>query len=331
MKLLLITGAGASRKLNARGTDRIPLMGEWADALKHQFGPHLSRILGLDAVTTGQQFEELLGELTRWLQFKDLNMRFAPMLSRHDRYIKREVAALRRSIELAERRGEALEAALAETLIEKFGTSCFDAQGAAKAYDYLLRQIHKGRPEEFICATTNYDRSLELALRELNFRVRTGFHHDGFGLPPLSPKDLGTFAGQPAVLHLHGAVGWHRDAANIVEVPLANSNHPEIGRPAVLYPSKNKVIEDSIVASIWTELDRALDQASHVFVLGHGLGDDHLVARLERVPVPLAVSTHQPEDAKRIRELLPDAKIVKIDFSPRPKIDTEAMNAWLAC
>lgn len=328
MKLLLITGAGASRNLNAHGTERIALMDEWAAVLTHRLGPELSRIIGLDTVSTGQQFEELLGELTRWLQLKDLNMRFAPMLSEHDKYDERKVAFFRNSIQLAEQRGETLEEALDETLIEQFGHSRFDTEGAAKAYDYLLRQIHKGRPDELICATTNYDRSLELALRKMNFRVRTGFYHDGIGLPTLSLTDLGAFADQPAVLHLHGAVGWYRAAGDIVEVPAANSNHPEIGRPAVLYPSKNKVVEDSIVAGIWTELDRALDHATHVFVLGHGLGDGHLIERLERVPVPLAVTANRPEDVARIHHLLPDASVVKTTFSPKPRIDTKALTAW---
>jgi hypothetical protein len=329
MKLLLITGAGASRNLNAGGTDPVALMDGWAAALKQRFGPEVSRIIGLDSVTTGQQFEELLGELTRWLQLKELNMRFAPMLSQHDKYDERKVAFFRRSIQIAEKRGEALEAALDETLIEQFGHSRFDAQGSAKAYNYLLRQIHKGRPEEFICATTNYDRSLELALREMKYRARTGFYHDGIGVPNFSPTGLGTYADQPAVLHLHGAVGWYRAEGSIVEVPATNSTHPEIGRPAVLYPSKNKVVEDSIVAGIWTELDRAVDDATHIFVLGHGLGDDHLVARLDSVTVPLAVSAHWQEDADRIRDLLPHAYIVKLNFSPKPRIDTEAIKGWL--
>lgn len=329
MKLLLITGAGASRNLNARGSESITLMDEWAAVLKRRIGPGFSRIIGLDAVTTGQQFEELLGELTRWLQLKELNMRFAPMLSKHDKYNRREVALFRRSIQLAEERAEALEAALDETLIEQFGNLRFDAQGSAKAYDYLLRQIHKGRPEEFICATTNYDRSLELALREMKYRARTGFYHDGIGVPSFSPTGLGTYADQPAVLHLHGAVGWYRTAGGILEVPAANSNHPEIGPPAVLYPSKNKVIEESIVAAIWTELDRALEDATHIFVLGHSLGDDHLVARLKDVTAPLAVSTHRAEDADRIRDSLPHACAVKMTFASKPKIDTEAIKGWL--
>ncbi len=304
-------------------------MDEWADVLEHRLGPEILRIIGLSAVTTGQQFEELLGELTRWLQLKELNLRFAPMLSRGDKYNERKVALIRQSIKDAERRGEALETALDDTLVAQFGSSRFDAQGSARAYNYLLRQIHKGRPEELVCATTNYDRSLEIALREMDFRVRTGFHHDGISLPNLSLRDLGTFAAQPSVLHLHGAVGWYRDAGNIVEVPALNTNHPEISRPAVLYPSKNKVIEDSVVAGIWTEFDRALEHATHIFVLGHGLGDDHLVARLERSPVPLAVSAHHPDDADRVREMLPDARVVKVNFSPKPRIDTEAMLAWL--
>jgi hypothetical protein len=329
MKLLLITGAGASRNLNARDSKPIALMDEWASVLTHRFGPEVSKIIGLDAVTTAQEFEELLGELTRWLQLKDLNLRFAPMLSDRDRYDARKVQFFRHSLEVAERRGEALEVALDETLVEEFGLSRFDAEAAAKAYDYLLRQIHKGRPEELICATTNYDRSLELALRAIKYRARTGFYHDGVAVPRFSPAGLGTFGDMPAILHLHGAVGWYRDAHGILEVPLADSNHPEIGRPAVLYPSKNKIIEESSVAAIWAELDRALDDATHIFVLGHGLGDDHLVARLEGVTVPLAVTAHRTVDADRIRDSLSHAHVVKTTFASKPKIDTEAIKGWL--
>lgn len=276
MRLLVVTGAGASHNLNTPDSDPVVLMEGWASALRERFGPGLSRLMGLDRASSGQEFEELLGELTRWLQLKELNMRFSPMTSGSDQGQDDQVLHYQRALEQAAARGEQLERALDETLFEQFGPHRFDPEAASRAYGSVLAAAENPNdPVELICATTNYDRSLELALRGFHGYPRTGFQFDPIARAQLSTAGLGSFGDQPSILYLHGAVGWYHDPMDgtVVAYPAADRYRPDVGRPAVLYPSKNKIVEESTVAGIWDEFDAAIDSATHVFVIGHGLGE----------------------------------------------------------
>ncbi len=331
MRLLLITGAGASRNLNASGSDPIVLMDGWAQVLRDRFGPELSELLGLHLVKSGQDFEEHLGELARWLELMPLNERFAWMTSGVDHGRDGNVGQFLAALANAQARGERFQWALDESLFEQFGPARFDAPGAGRAYNALLSRIGAAgqRPEEIVCATTNYDRSIELALSEIYGSIRTGFRYDGITTPTLSCADLGSYERQPAVLYLHGAVGWYRGANGaVVAYPASDPFRPDLGRPAVLYPSRNKAVSDNVVRDIWSELDKAITDATHVFILGHGLADEHLVARLRGISVPLAVSFHTDADAATIEDRLPAAHRVKMDFGPEPKYDGKALADW---
>lgn len=183
----MITGAGASRNLNSPGSDPIVLMDGWASALREHFGSALSELIGLSKVVTGEDFEELLGELMPWLQLKELNMRFAWMTSGIDHGRDASVPAFEQGLNQAEKRGQRLERALDETLFEQFGPRRFGPREATSAYDALLSSILKGNDlHGLICATTNYDRSLELALEGLDMPARTGFKHNALWVPTLS-------------------------------------------------------------------------------------------------------------------------------------------------
>lgn len=95
----------------------------------------------------------------------------------------------------------------------------------------------------------------------------------------------------------------------------------------MLYPSNNKVVEDSITGDIWIEFDKAMESATHVLVLGHGLADEHLVSRLKAIS-GVAVTCHSQADVERANELLPEALRIKMDFSPEPEYDTDLLRAW---
>jgi hypothetical protein len=166
-------------------------------------------------------------------------------------------------------------------------------------------------------------------LGELGISPRTGFVYDGVHRATLSAEDLGSFQTQPSILYLHGAVGWYRGPdGSIVSYPANDPYRPDLGRPAVLYPSKNKVVEESTVREIWLQLDEAIKHATHVFVLGHGLADEHLVARLRAVNAPLAVTVHTDRDRENAATLLPKAELFDMEFSPEPTYDAPALHAW---
>lgn len=331
MQLLLITGSGASHLLSAPDSEPIVMMEGWAAALRAEFGPQLSELIGLDRVTTGEDFEEHLGELTRWLQLKLLNERFAFMTSGTDSGRDNVVSQFQQALQFATQRGDRLFRALDVSLCREFGADRFDVDAAKSAYDRLLVCLGDGvRPERLVWATTNYDHSGALALNALGEPPRTGFSYDGVRKSKLSGKGLGTFVDRkPSMLWLHGAVGWYRDGTgSIISYPADDPYRPDLGRPAVLYPSKNKVIEESAVAQIWNELDAALRDSTHVFVLGHGLFDDHLVSRLRAVTTPLAVAVHSENDRARAETFLPEALLIQMTFGPDPEYDEQQIRAF---
>jgi len=330
MKLLLITGAGASRNLNSQDSSPIMLMDEWAPALRDLLGPALSELLGLHHVVTGQDFEAHLGELMRWLSLKPFNKKFAWMTSGTDSGRDQSVVNFTDALGNAERRGERLQQTLDESLFEQFGPARFDSGVAGEAYDRLLSDAGGGnRPGRLICATTNYDRSLELALASLNIQPRTGFRYDGIRVPTLTADALGSYETQPSILYLHGAVGWYRDdRGSIVAYPAEERYRPEFGQPAVLYPSLNKAIGDGMTAQIWVEFDRALRDATHVLVVGHGLADEHLVQRLTTASAAIGVTYLTDADQKFVGERVPNAVAIKMEFGPTPHYDRAAMAAW---
>ena len=214
----------------------------------------------------------------------------------------------------------------------RLGPSRLDKRRSAGAYAHLVDGLRGKTPGfELVCATTNYDRSLEDALRADGLgQVRIGMTYDGIRKPALSAAALGEFGPTPSVLYLHGAVGWRRRDDGTIEGQSADEDEPALGRPAVLYPSNDKVVEESIVAELWRELERALGAATHVLVLGHGLADTHLVDRLANVKCRLAVTYFTDDDDARAAELLPDARRLRVAFGPEPKYDRPALKAWAA-
>lgn len=307
-------------------------MDGWAEVLRQRFGSALSELLGLHNVETAQDFEQHLGDLTRWLELVALNERFSWMTSGTDDGRDIQVTHYEAALRSAAERGERFQRTLDETLAELFGPGSFAASDVlGRAYNILLSAVGSDgrRPDEIVCATTNYDRSLELALASIYQQVRTGFRHDGIMRSTLEADGLGTFKRQPSLLYLHGAVGWYRsEDGGVVAYPAADPYRPDLGRPGVLYPSKNKVVEDSVVRDIWVELDAALANATHVLVLGHGLGDDHLVQRLRETDATLAVTCFSDEDGVRIESALPNAYPIHVDFGPKPNWDRKRLAIW---
>lgn len=331
LRLLVITGAGASRNLSTSPKRPIILMDGWADVLRENFGPELSQLYGLDSVNDGQDFEELIGEMFRWLALQPLNRRFSWMTSGTDMGRDGMVGAFEQGLDAAIARGNRLQQTLNETLFAEFGPSRFDAQSASAAYKQLVQMVSGARAlEGLIVASTNYDRSVEIGFAERGIDARIGFRLTGFNRPRLDASGLGEFQETPAVLYLHGAVGWYRaDDGAVVAYPADDVYRADIGAPAVLYPSRNKIVEDTVVKALWDELDNALESATHVLVLGHGLADDHLVSRLKRIPDRLAVSYFSDADRERAAQLLPGAAAIHIDFGPVPKVDQSALAGWI--
>jgi hypothetical protein len=346
MKLLLITGAGASRNLSVDSERPMLLMTDWRERLCADIGDGLAQSTGLDRAETGEQFEETLGALFRYReQMLPLGERFVNLARKDLVGDMRGPARFDQGLKQIKVNIDKLMAALHKSLFREFGPKRINAELAVKAYDDLLDVLTGAgsEPPSVICATTNYDRSLEIALEKMGRTVRTGFAASRYLTPTLDPQGLGAFdLGSTGLLYLHGAVGWYKKNDVITSQAADQDFNPTLGDPAVLYPSTNKDIEKSETRELWTEFDAAIEEASHIFILGHGLNDDHLVAALREATCPIAVAVYPGDgdevaldeidavgQTKAVLEKLPKAHPVGLDFGPMMRLEKGPLEHWL--
>jgi hypothetical protein len=199
-----------------------------------------------------------------------------------------------------------------------------------------------GEDATFVYATTNYDVSIEVGLREAGYKPHDGFASVGWESPVLSLDDLIDWetghGNREPVLHLHGAVGWYRqlDGKIVPQFPDRPYN-PTLGSPVVLPPDPNKdPVSDSSVALIWDRFRAALRSATHVLVVGHSLNDTPLVNVLREASANAHLAaTHLPNDAdsgERIRRLFPGGRVrpIPMRFGPDLVSDVDLLDQWLA-
>lgn len=319
-------------------------MGDWAARLRIGLGPHLSQMAGLDDPSDGVAFEETLGALFTWLDAIPLAERFSRLVRPNVDASEDHPNQFRQLLANAQRNGETLRTRLHVSLFDEFGPQRVDERKASVAYARLFDHLglelaeRTGLPLSLICATTNYDRSLEIALEGSGASVRTGFRAHGFRTAVLEPLDLGVFDRErPAVLYLHGAVGWYRrDDGSIISMPADQGYNASLGSPAVLYPGPDKDIAQTETVELWNEFKRALAEATHVFILGHSLNDAHLVSAVRASKARVAVAYRSSEDDEvsqkkydRILRLIPGADPIACEFGEEPVLEKGVVHKWL--
>jgi hypothetical protein len=276
MKFVLITGAGATHRLSAIPDEPLPLMKDWAARLRERLGGPLAELTTLTQASTGPEFEEILGALFRWESSLDDMLRFSEMTRPDPAQPDGVPDYVRQGVEHAKANVAVVMARLHASLFDEFGPERLDPDACGSAYRALFARLGnpKGEPpEELICATTNYDRSLELTFEQLGVRPRTGFTTHAYLSAALDPMGLGDFQiGSPSVVYLHGAVGWYVNPRGfITSLPADQGYNETLGRPAVLYPDPQKEVERAETAALWEEFRRGLRDATHVLVVGHSL------------------------------------------------------------
>jgi len=162
--------------------------------------------------------------------------------------------------------------------------------------------------------------------------VDTGFVYQHGRAPVFRPEGLLSRSGdRTPFLHLHGAVGWYERGGVVID-HYANLPYNEtLGSPVVLYPDPEKdPTSDAIVSQLWHEFYVALDLADHVLLLGHSLHDPALIRALGAAAArkKVAVSYRSDRMFDRIREHLPSAIPMRIDFGPDLDIDRSAIAAF---
>ena len=301
----------------------MPLMPDWAVSLADHLNlrlPNSADSLGLrGGALSGPAFEETLGLFLQWRQAHQLNRTFMSFGMPQVGESSASNMPVPQWLTNNELRAQSVMEALHENLYANFGAQAVDEKKAKEAYGKLTEELG-GKTVTKMCATTNYDPSLEVGLEQLGYKV-----HDGFSVvyPRATPRfdatDLGSWdrirAETIPLFHLHGAVGWYRDdGGEITQHPPDQRYNPTLGAPVILPPDPKKdPLNDATVASVWREFTLALKGATHVLVLGHSLHDPALVQALTSV----AESTHiLVAGTEPTTEDISTAVAVRMEFGP---------------
>lgn len=329
-RVLIVTGAGASHEL---GRDQpVPLMGDWAAGMQTEIeaaAAGSSSLLGITSGVSSEEFEANLGNFLRWRQAM-------PLLDRYVTFGGNPINSLNGQVQewhrLQKERIDAVVEALHRSLYASFGVGVIDEGKALRAFQSLDEWLGEGGARIF--ATTNYDLALEIGWR--GRRVSDGFDDQrAYATPVFSGADLGDWTVRTmedvAVVHLHGAVGWYRQLdGTVVRHPGDQAYNPSLGVPAFLPPDPDKnPMNDATVAGLWAELRRAINDASHVLVIGHSLNDAALVRALNDAPkgVPVAIARRSPGSVLASR--IPGSVEVELEFGPN-MAKPAWMDPWLA-
>ncbi len=339
-RILIVTGAGASRRLGAGGP--MPLMSDWSDALVDAMNdeePTLAEnVLRLSKGLAGDEFEETLGAFLRWSQTLDETERFVQLGRVDPSGVSSDLMTW---IAHARNRLPRMIKAINRSLWSEFGLNRVDIDIAANAYRELCRALGalpEQRDTKLFSVTTNYDRSGEAAWELVGFKCDDGGRRRRPGGSMLLEVDQvrpwGTANTVPH-LHLHGAVGWYRDGAGI-RIEAADRPFDERQTPVVLYPDPVKdPTNDADVQALWKILDEAIAEATHVLVLGHSLHDRPLLNRLATAAgrVRFAIGFYSDPDDLSARLPLPlqrhdiDLSLVRVDFHPEG--DFSGLTGWI--
>lgn len=349
-RLVLITGAGATRNLGADDLP-MPLMYEWAKSVRITFDkaePGLADALGLNGDLSGEQFEKTLGEYLAWEQTLPLQHQFRRLGAERNNKLQ-DRGDYQAWHQLASERAPMIRRALNTWLWEDFNLERIDRDAAHVAYGRLGESVFAALPApntEIFSATTNYDRSGESAWESLGYRCDTGARGGGARTSILRVGEIEPWGDHTVIghLHLHGAVGWYRQEGAIRVEP-ADRRYDDRETPAVLYPDpqKDPFAEGGWGAdTIWQKLVEALQQATHVLVLGHSLHDRPLVEALDelihqghrpRLGFCYHTAEHPSAIGNRIRTArlfgggMVDLSLIPMDFGP--DADFEPLQRWI--
>jgi len=335
-RIVLITGAGASINLGADGK-RLPLMDGWSALLVERLDaaePGLASTIELSSALTGEEFEERVGAFLAWQSGLDLMERFVQVGRQSTAGVSGDV---HQWFSNARQQAESIMRVINESLWSEFGGNRIDANVAGASYRELLRALDALPGTEsggaLFSATTNYDRSGEIAFDDVGFTPDTGARGSAWQTSRLDLSTMKPWRSHTEVphLHLHGAVGWYRDPEQGgIKIAPADQAFDDRLTPAVLYPDPDKdplAEVDLGVAHLWGKLEEALESATHVLIVGHSLHDRPLLDAIAKAsaqrrlrigvgwfgepdPAIQTLNSHGAFDGTK------DLSLIEIDFQP---------------
>lgn len=381
LNVLIITGAGASANLGVDDT-ALPMMKGWAADLVPRLG-FVADQLGLTENTDGLNFEAIIG---RFLNFSNaLDSVTATNLGALLGDQTNVVGNAGRNVSggnfalwagTAQSNVAIFNQRLWESLWENFGRDRIDGSKADRAYSALHALIREsgeeGQPCYIAHATTNFDTAIEVAIQESiglelldGFTQVSGNARQRWAPNLLTASRLDSDARVP-VAHLHGAVGWYFDRRdrNSIERRPSDDGLDDRMTPALLLPddTKRPDLFPRPLVEVWEQFIILLQQATHVFMIGHSLHDQHLVKAINDAKVPTAVMSlgkasvvtsgkenmplghpsrrpravqwdlQNPGEDARIKEAIPGAVVVLGNFGEgqlSADLDADAFTKWL--
>ncbi|HXA27655.1 MAG TPA: SIR2 family protein [Candidatus Angelobacter sp.] len=292
ISFVLVTGAGASRDLGARGS-QLPLMGDWSDFLVKKLAAHPAYLeaSGLKNGMLGEDFEAQLGRFLQQVRaFPLISEVLAPSVQFQQTPGLSE-PLLKQWHQQAEFHLQAIVDLIHQSLYEQFGTDAFDLQGAIQAYGALFQTLQINSATPFVCATTNYDPIAEHAITGQGWLADWGEPHTPHGEAPIDVHGLlDAMPRYVPILHLHGRVGWYRRTEPDTRVYATTTTQHQrgFGTPIVMLPDPNKVYDDDdVINTLWQQFAEALARARRVLVLGHSLNDRAVLRALTQNVQPL--------------------------------------------
>jgi hypothetical protein len=328
MRLLLVTGAGASRDLGLEKP--LPLLSDWAASLCAALDEReasLAHACLLRPDMNGPEFETNLGLLLTWEKFRHLEERFAYLGGSSAGSYQSEVVRIR---ERVGRRMAIVMETINKTLFTDFGRRQIDDAKAKSAFGNLLRTVDA---QELIVATTNYDGAGEAGLSALGFDVDRGFRGLAGQTPALRPTGMVEYRGRRVpFIHLHGAVGWYEHEGTVRDHNSDLEYIPSLGTPVVLYPDPDKdPTRDALVSSLWMEFEAALSVVDAVLVVGHSLHDPALHRTLEATArsKPVAITYATALDRNEMQARFRGGAFVPMVFGPEIETDIRGLRQAL--
>jgi hypothetical protein len=297
-KLLIVTGAGASRNLGSGSP--LPLMPDWNRIVIEALDKTelmLSMAVGLRPSMGGAEFEDQVGQILEWSRLLKLFEQFGRLGA--DPLGGKLQTGVEDWVRHNDSRVRAFIRVLNRTLFERFGADAIDDAKAKTAYEWVDDDLLPNVPTSLILATTNYDQSAEIAFQAMGYAVHDGFTDDAVRTPRYDPTNLGNFAPpstkQISVLHLHGGVGWYEREQGVRRYSADIELNEAFGVPLVLHPDPKKH-PDSLpqIRRIWDEFRAAVRAATHILVIGHSLNDPTLVDYLRDATGQVVVAGLRP-------------------------------------
>lgn len=330
---VVVLGAGASREL---GQQPVPMMADWADLLFDDFKAENfdTSIIGLEKQMGGRKFEIALGQFLAAQRLITQGFSLLPFYSglgkpdfdkNVEPWLETAGVEAARAIEI-----------IRKNLVSNFGGGVIAAEKASRAYERFLAQLEGSGVDltRAVLATTNYDRAIEMALEQLGRPFADGFQSpEPQQIPKFLPEGMidKSFGHRSMpVLHLHGAVNWYVNANGQVVRQFNDVEYDRAyGTPAILLPDPQKDPgQDDAIGGLWTEFQHAVDECSHLLIIGHGLNDEMLVSSIRERNRPTAWAVPRAtKKADELESLLPDA--VPIDMSFGPNSSNQALSSWL--